>query len=110
LTFFSDIFIVNQSNNQQKQTEEQKKKEEIKKKKQIKKKREIKHIRKILGLTSTELMNCKADRITKTCRQITKTIYPDHQSLANEYVSTMSLEKINAIHRKCSILETRTHI
>jgi len=55
-------------------------------------------------------MECKQGNITRTCRELTRAVYTDQQTLATKRIRTMTPTKKKAIRRKCSILETCIHI
>lgn len=51
-----------------------------------------------LKMTENELKSCQHDTdITKTCRQITKYIYPDVHARAKMLVSSMKAEQLQAV-------------
>jgi hypothetical protein len=54
-----------------------------------------------LKMSENELKSCEHDTdITKTCRQITKYIYPDVHARAKMLVSSMRAEQLQAVQGK----------
>ena len=52
-------------------------------------------------MSENELKSCEHDTdITKTCRQITKYIYPDVHARAKMLVSSMRAEQLQAVQGK----------
>lgn len=75
-----------------------------------KKKQKIKKFAKVLDLSYIALKSCKQNRITTTCRKVTKTMYPTRDLLAQQHISSISSKKIRAIHRKYTLLEKHIYI
>ena len=78
-----------------------KKKQKKKKRKKKKKKKKIREISIVLNLNDVQLGECK-DRsdITKTCRNITRVLYPRVQTRTKKPVSSMPSKTIQAINGK----------
>lgn len=84
--------ILNDSNNEKKETDEEKN-------------RKITELAKVLSLEDVVLKECKQMSITKSCRKVIKTMYPKRKSRAEQRISKMCRSKIRAIHRKCRITD-----
>jgi hypothetical protein len=53
-----------------------------------------------LDLTYDQVMNCKEDKITITCRKITQAMYPTDDLRKQQRVKSMPPEKLRAIRSK----------
>ncbi|CAF3330712.1 unnamed protein product [Rotaria sp. Silwood2] len=83
------------SNNHEPQKEQKKKKT-----KKQKKKNKIKKIGRILNLSEDELKYSKhRTDITKTCRALVKTLYPDPSERAQTVITKIPISKLHAIHK-----------
>lgn len=66
------------------------------------KEKEVTNISRILKLSKSQLKECEHDSdITKTCRNIIKIMFPDNTIRARKRISSMSSNKIHAIHCEC---------
>ncbi|CAF1169823.1 unnamed protein product [Rotaria sordida] len=74
------------------------KKEKKNFKKLSKREKKIENICEILNLSETELLNCKhSTHITRTCRAVTKSLYPDIDTQAEKCLKSLPREQIRAI-------------
>jgi len=53
-----------------------------------------------LDLTYDQVMNCKEDKITITCRKITQAMYPTDDLRKQQRVKSMPPQKLRAIRGK----------
>ncbi|CAF3943825.1 unnamed protein product, partial [Rotaria sordida] len=74
------------------------KKEKKNFKKLSKRQKQIEKICEILNLSETELLNCKhSTHITRTCRAVTKRLYPDIDTQVKKCLKSLPPEQIRAI-------------
>ncbi len=82
--------LLNHSDIQEKETQQAKDKK-------------IEQLAKVLSLKDVVLKNCKNKNITKTCRKVIETMYPNRKSRAKKRISKMCPLEKEAIHRNYRI-------